>query len=126
MFTTAAAIALTVGGAAAVSEALAPHPPHHFDTATASVGPHSATVRYGTTTWGGTTMTVKVTGFVEWTNCKFWVITKDGRRDLAGGWLVGPGGKRLWYPVEVDVPKSSVARFVISWGSHSLQIPADT
>ncbi len=125
MFTTAAAIVLTVGGAAAVTEALSPHQPHAtFDTASVSRGVLAATVRYGKTTWGATTMTVQVTGFRKWTDCKFWVITKDGRKDLAGGWLVGPGSNRLWYPVQADVPKSSVAAFVITWGSHSLRIPA--
>jgi len=126
MFTTAAAIVLTVGGAAAVTQALAPHQSQtRHDTATASRGVLAATVRYSKTTWGGTTMTVQVTGFNEWTDCKFWVITKDGRRDLAGGWTVGPGSNRLWYPVQVDVPKSNVAAFMITWGSRSsLQIPA--
>jgi putative zinc finger protein len=124
MFTTAAAIVLTVGGAAGVTAALASHPAHHFDTATASRGVLGATVRYGKADWGATTMSVRVTGFLEWTDCKFWVITKDGRRDLAGGWVVGPGANRIWYPVQVDVPESNVAGFVITWGSNSLQIPA--
>ena len=71
-------------------------------------------------------MSVQVTGFPEWTNCKFWVITKDGRRVRSGGWTVGPGANRLWYPLESNVPKSRVAAFVITWGQHSLPIPAAT
>jgi hypothetical protein len=125
MFTTAAAIVLTVGGAVAATEALNSHP-HHFEVAKVSkvtpIGTLAATVRYGGTTWG-TSMSVKVTGFREWTECKFWVITKDGRRDLVGGWTVGPGAYRLWYPVEADVPESNVASFVITWANHSLRIP---
>ena len=121
MFATAAAIVLTVGGAVAATEALNSHP-HHFEVVSGTRGSHGATIRYGGTTWG-TTMSVKVTGFREWTECRFWVITKDGRRDLVGGWTVGPGAYRLWYPVEADVPKSSVASFVITWGNHSLRIP---
>jgi anti-sigma factor RsiW len=126
MFTTAAAIVLTVGAAVAATEALNSHP-HHFEVATVSRvtprGTLGATVRYGGTTWGTTTVSVRVTGFPEWTECKFWVITKDGRRDLVGGWTVGPGSKKLWYPIEAEVPKSSVASFVITWGNRSLRIP---
>jgi hypothetical protein len=125
MFTTAAAIVLTVGGAAAVSETLASHPSGHPpDVATASKGPIGATVRYGKTTWGGTTISVNVTGIPMWSNCQFWVITKDGRQERVGGWTVGPGRDKLWYPVEAAVPEPSVAGFLITWGSHSLHIPA--
>jgi len=125
MFTTAAAIVLTVGGAVAATEAL--H--SHFEVVRVAKSLPSgrtlgATVRYGTTSWGTTTMSVRVTGFREWTECKFWVITKDGRRDLVGGWTVGPGSNKLWYPIEAEVPKSSVASFLITWGNRSLRIPA--
>ena len=123
MFATAAAIVLTVGGAVAATESLNSHQ-QSFEVAKATIGAHSATVRYGGTAWGTTTMSVRVTGFREWTECKFWVITKDGRRDLAGGWTVGPGAKRFWYPVAVEVPKSNVASFVVTWGNRSLRIPA--
>jgi len=121
MFTTAAAIVLTVGGAVAATEALNSHPP--FEVARVVQGPFGATVRYVKTTGGTTSMSVRVTGIPEWTECKFWVITKDGRRDLAGGWTVGPSSNKLWYPAEAVVPGSSVASFVITWGKHSLRIP---
>lgn len=126
MFTAAAAILITVGGAAAVTQSLQPHPQHaRFDTATASRGVLGATVRYGKMNWG-TSMSVQVTGFRQWTNCKFWVLTADGRRQLAGGWTVGPGADRLWYPVEAGVPESTVTGFVITWGhGKQLQIPAE-
>lgn len=123
MFTAAAAIVLTVGGAVAATESLASHS-HPFEVARVSSGPFSATVRYGNTSWGTTTMSVRVSGIREWSECKFWVITKDGRRDLVGGWTVGPGSKRLWYPIEAEVPKSNVASFVITWANRSLRIPA--
>jgi anti-sigma factor RsiW len=121
MFTTAAAIVLTVGGAVAATEALNSHPP--FEVTTVTQGQFGATVRYAKTIGDTTSMSVRVTGFPMWTDCKFWVITKDGRRDLAGGWTVGPGSSKLWYPVEAGVPQSSVASFVITWGHHSLRIP---
>ncbi len=125
MFTAAAAIAITVGGAVAVTQSLTPHNQHAtHEVSTASRGVLRATVRYGRTNWG-TTMSVQVTGFREWTTCRFWVLTKDGRRALAGGWTVGPGADRLWYPVDTGVPESSVAGFVITWGHGAqLQIPA--
>ena len=70
-------------------------------------------------------MSVRVTGFMPWTSCKFWVITKDGRRQLSGGWIVGPGADKLWYPIYSQVPESSVRGFEITWGSKGvLHIPA--
>ncbi len=125
MFTAAAALLIAVGGAAAVTESLAPqHPSHHFDVSTASLGRITATVRYGKSSWG-TAMSVRVTGFPQWTSCKFYVMTKDGRRVEAGGWTVGPGSDRLWYPVAVAVPESRVKGFVIVAAHHRpLQIPA--
>jgi predicted anti-sigma-YlaC factor YlaD len=125
MFTAAAAVLIAVGGTAAVSQTLTPHPSHAgFDVATASTGRLGATVHYGLSKWD--TTTVQVTGFKPWTSCKFWVITKDGQRKLSGGWLVGPGADRLWYPIYSQVPESSVRAFEITWGSKGvLQIPAD-
>ena len=126
MFTAAAAIVLTVGGVVAASEALNSHS-HAFEVVTVTKslpsGTLGATVRYGTINWGATSVSVRVTGFPEWTECKLWVITKGGRRDLVGGWTVGPGSNKLWYPIEAEVPKSSVASFVITWGNRSLRIP---
>ena len=119
MFTAAAAVLIAVGGAAAVSQSLTPHPPHaRFDVATASMGRLAATVHYGQSKWDTTTMSVQVTGFQQWTSCKFWVITKNGQRKLAGGWIVGPGADKLWYPVDSGVPESSVRAFEITWGSN--------
>jgi hypothetical protein len=125
MFTAAAAILIAVGGATAVSQSLAPDQHHaKVDTATASRGMLGATVRYGKSNWG-TTMSVQVTGFREWSTCKFWVLTKSGHMKLAGGWLVGPGADRIWYPVQVGVPETKVAGFVITSGHKTLlQIPA--
>jgi predicted anti-sigma-YlaC factor YlaD len=126
MLAAAAAVLIAVGGAAAVSQSLTPHPTHtSVDVATASSGRLGATVHYGQSKWNTTTMSVQVSGFPTWTSCKFWVITKDGRRSLAGGWIVGPGADKLWYPIYSEAPKSSVRGFEITWGSRgALQIPA--
>ncbi len=124
-FTVAAAVLVAVGGAAAVSEAIAPH--HHariLDVATASQGSLGATVRYGQSSWG-TRMSVQVSGFKKWTSCEFYVLTKDGRKVLAGGWLVGPDAPEIWYPVHSRVQEPNVTGFEITSGRKVLlQIPA--
>jgi Putative zinc-finger len=131
IFTTAAAVLIAVGGAAAVTESLASSPNttaqhgQHTEIATASLGRITATVRYGERTWG-TSMSVRATGFPEWTTCKFYVITKDGRRVLVSAWTVGPKGGEMWYPVATGVPESRMSGFVLV-ASHyrPLHIPAD-
>jgi hypothetical protein len=125
LFTAAAAIVIAVGGAFGVSEAIAPHQHQPVvDVATASKGPLAVTVRYGQSSWGGTHMSVRVSGFKPWTSCKFWVLAKDGSRHLAGGWIVGPGGEKLWYPAQSHVPETKVAGFEITWQGLRLNIPA--
>jgi Putative zinc-finger len=126
IFAVAAALLIAVGGAAAVTESLSP--PSHagpFEVSAASVGNVTATVRYGASSWG-TAMSVRVAGVPQWTNCKFYVVTKDGRRVLAGTWSVGQDGGRLWYPVATAVPKSRLSGFVLV-ASHqrTLHIAAD-
>jgi hypothetical protein len=126
LFTAAAAVLVAVGGAAAVAEAIAPHHQHHqvIETATATQGTLGATVRYGESSWG-TSMSVQVSGFERWTACEFYVLTKDGHRILAGGWLVGPDSKEIWYPVHSGVQEPNVDGFEITTASgKTLQIPA--
>jgi len=126
LFAAAAAVLVAAGGAAAVAEAIAPH--HHarvLDVASASKGALGATVRYTQSSWG-TQMSVRVTGFKKWTNCQIYVLTKDGRRVLAGGWLVGIGSSEIWYPVYTGVEEPNVTGFEITTASGTeLQIPAD-
>jgi hypothetical protein len=125
LFTAAAAVLVAVGGAAAVAEAIAPHHHHHvIETATATQGTLGATVRYGESSWG-TSMSVRVSGFQRWTYCEFYVLTKDGRRILAGGWLVGADSNEIWYPVHSGVQEPNVNGFQITTASgKTLQIPA--
>jgi hypothetical protein len=126
LFTAAAAVLVAVGGAAAVAEAIAPHHHHQvIDIATATKGTIGATVRYGAMTWG-TNMAVQVSGFKRWTACEFYVLTKDGRKVLAGGWLVGPDSDKIWYPVHSGIHEANVNGFEITTASgKTLQIPAD-
>jgi hypothetical protein len=128
MFAAAAAVLIVAGGAAAATESLAQSPAHpaaqHMEIATASVGRVTATVRYGKRTWG-TSMSVRVTGLPKWTNCKFYVVTKDGRRELASAWTVGQTGGQVWYPVAVGVSEAHLSGFVLVAAHHRpLHIPA--
>ena len=126
LFAAAAAVLIAVGGGVAVSEATAPHPRQPIvEVATVSKGPLVVTVRYSRSSWGGTDMSVRASGFRQWTSCKFWVLTKSGQRLLAGRWMVGPGGGRLWYPAQSDVAASSVTEFQMTTASGArLNIPA--
>jgi hypothetical protein len=125
LFAAAAAVLVAAGGAAAVAEAIAPH--HHartVDIASASTGPLAATVRYGGSSWG-TSMAVQVTGFKKWTDCRFFVLTRDGRKILAGGWLVGPDAREIWYPVHSRIQEPDVTGFEITTSAgKTLEIPA--
>lgn len=123
-FATAAAFLIAVGGTAAVTQALAPSPvaAPALDSAAVRSGQIGVIVHYGHSPWG-TAMWVRVTGLRQWTACKFWVVTRDGHKLLAGGWIVGPGGDRLWYPVSVPVPERGLVGFVLTWGHQAVQIP---
>jgi len=116
-FTIAAVTLAVAGGTTAVTSALAPPSGQHVpqDQAGVHMGTLAAMVRYSTSPWGhGTDMSVRVAGLPTWTRCKFWVVTKSGRRELAAAWTVGPGGERLWYPAEVAIRKSSISEFVLT------------
>jgi anti-sigma factor RsiW len=123
MFATAAAILIAAGGAAAVGESLGHQTPTTHEVAFASAGRVTATVRYGRSHWG-TAMSVRVTGVPRWTNCNFYVLTKDGQRVKAGTWAVGEDAASLWYPVAVHVPESNLSGFILVAGHHHLNIPA--
>jgi len=127
VFAIAAALLIAAGGTGAVTHALAPRPaggPSALtDVAHARAGTVSAVVRYGDSTWG-TQMWVRASGIRAGTTCKFWVLTTNGRR-LVGGWTVGPGDYRIWYPADSPVPATRVKGFEITSGSAVvLRIPA--
>lgn len=129
--TIAAVTLAVVGGTAAVTSVLSPRaatpqvvrriPP---DEASGRAGRLVATVMYGK--WGsGTQMFVRVSGLPMWSWCKFWVMTKSGQRDLAGAWMAGPGGDKVWYRAAVDVPKGSISKFVLTTAADQMiTIPA--
>jgi predicted anti-sigma-YlaC factor YlaD len=127
-FTTAAAILIAAGGAAAVSQAVSSSQRVHqvaLDVATTSQRGVAVTVHYEKTHWG-TTMWVRASGLPQWTHCEFWVVSKDGTRTLAGGWIVGPRGDKLWYPAQSRVPEPNVTGFVLTTGKKVVvPIPAN-
>jgi hypothetical protein len=111
----AAAVIVAVGGSVAVSAELSHHP--HVATSLEVVSKHvgglSGTVKYSGSPWG-TQIWTRVKGVPEWTPCKFWITTTGNRTELAGGWLLGPGGDTLWYPTRIDVPANSITRFTLT------------
>ena len=129
-FATAAAILIAAGGAAAAGQALATPGPagqvRALEVAHGSSSRVRLTVHYAGTRRHVSTMWVRARGLPEWTHCKFYVLTRGGDRILAGGWIIGPGGERLWYPVRAGVPVSSVTGFALVWGGPQdmMQIPA--
>lgn len=126
MFATAAAILIAFGGAAAVGESLGSQHSSttNHEVAVASSGRVTAMVKYGRSSWG-MAMSVRVTGVPRWTDCKFYVLTKDGRKDLVAAWKVGEDGGSLWYPVAAHVSESRLSGFILIAGQHRpLRIPA--
>jgi hypothetical protein len=121
----AAAVIIAVGGGAAIANSVGQGAPvAAFEIASGHRGNVEVTVRYDESRWG-TAMWVKVRGVPEWTQCKFWVRTADGRSALAGGWLVGPDSGRLWYPTQADVRAANVTGFTLtSAGKVLVNIPA--
>jgi tartrate dehydratase beta subunit/fumarate hydratase class I family protein len=126
LFTTAAAIIIAAGGAAAITQAVSPSSAPATSLEVAALHEHGVdvTVHYGRGGWDSTTMWVRAAGIPQGTQCQMWVVTTSGRRIWAGGWLLGPGGSKLWYPVRADIPESSLKGFVLAAGSKVLSIPA--
>ncbi|HUD38460.1 MAG TPA: zf-HC2 domain-containing protein [Streptosporangiaceae bacterium] len=124
----AAAVIVAVGGAVGVATALdQPRPvvTSALEVAGAHRGDLWVTVRYDGSRGDTTAMWVRVHGISEWSQCRLYVTTADGRSHLAGGWLVGPGGDGLWYPVRADVKAANVTAFTLtSAGKVLLRIPA--
>jgi hypothetical protein len=122
-FATAAALLIGIGGAAAFEQAInQPQQITRADVVRTSQNGVDVAVRYVRESWG-TSMSVKATGLPQWTQCHFWIITKNGRRPLVGAWMVGASGNRLWYPVESTVPANQIRYFELTAGSRDLKIP---
>jgi hypothetical protein len=124
----AAALIIAVSGGVAVTRVLAPSqvsgPSSVSDVASASDMGLVATVRYGKSSWG-TQVWVRASGIPVGTTCKLWVLTKDGRRLMVGGWTVGSGGDPLWYPASTSVAAVNLTGFEITAGHKTLlRIPA--
>lgn len=123
----AAALLVAVGGSVATStvlEAGSHAAATDLDVVHARNGAISGMVKYGDSRWGSEIWT-RVTGVAEWTQCKLWITTSDGRTQLVGGWLVGPRGGTLWYPSSANVPAPSIVAFTLtSGGKVLLNLPA--
>jgi putative zinc finger protein len=124
----AAAVIVAIGGGAAAAAGFDSHQhasiAQPLEVASAHRGALSVTVKYGKSGWG-TEMLVRVSGVRQGTHCQFWVTTSNGRSVLVGGWLVGYGGDRLWYPTRANVPAGAVTGFTLaSAGKVLVHIPA--
>jgi hypothetical protein len=121
VFAAAAAVIVAVSGSAAITSALS-QPQQQVRVLDVVVAHHdgmTGTVKYGNSN-RGTEIWTRVRGITEWTWCKLWVTTADGHTQLAGGWLVGPGGDNQWYPSGADVPASSITDFTVTSGGKVL------
>lgn len=116
----AAAVIIAVSGSVAVST-LVNHSGSNIslDRVFVQKGAVSGEVKYGAVD-SRTVIWVHVHGIPEWTYCKFYVQTKDGRTQLVGGWLVGQDGAGLWYPSKANVPETSLTGFVVKAGGKVL------
>ena len=57
----------------------------------------------------------------EWTYCKFYVTTSDGRTQLVSGWLVGLDGDGQWYQSQAPVAEPNVTGFMLTAGGKVLR-----
>lgn len=109
----AAALLLATGGGAAAAVALVPAPaPVTLEVAQATSGPYTGAVRYYA--GGGTDLWVRIAGVPPGTSCRFWVLTRDGRRVFAGGWTAFGGSDEIWYQLRSPVQQKRLAAFLIT------------
>lgn len=114
----AAAVVIAASGSAAVTSVLNQHRAAPFEVVTAHHDGMSGEVKYGKSVQWGTEILTRVSGIPEWTSCKLFVTTANGRTRLVGGWLVGRGD--WWYPAAADVSASSITWFTITAGGKVL------
>lgn len=113
----AAAVAvLAVGGGAAVTKALEPHPAHvalHWRTAIgtdAGTGAH-LTVMYRHVA-SGTEMRVKVTGIPLGSVCEFEAVNSAGTPSVLGSWQAW--SETTWYPASSWLGEATIRRFQVT------------
>jgi hypothetical protein len=123
----AAAAVIAVSGTTAVFELTSSGSAAHSDIASGSnaAAGVAALVDYSPVGWG-TVMHVQVSGIKPGTNCRFWVVTGSGKRQLAGSWtVVGAQYSHRWYSASSSMAPGLVRAFQITAGSKVLvTIPA--
>lgn len=126
----AAAAVIAVGGTTAVVQLTGHHAGSVATEVASGTSPNravTAVVDYSATSWGSTTMRVKVSGIPPGSTCQFWVIANGGRL-LARTWTVAAspehynGPNPTWYPASAPVAPGSVSGFLLTWGAHALTI----
>jgi hypothetical protein len=123
----AAAVVIAIGGGVAVGLRVAegtghtaPRPAGELALGHDPATQVGARVDFAPTAWGGTAMRVQVSGIPGGTRCRFWVVTTDGRRLLAGTWTVTASYGSNWYPASSPVAMSAVRSFEVTAGSRLL------
>ncbi|MGO9078104.1 MAG: anti-sigma factor family protein [Streptosporangiaceae bacterium] len=114
----AAAVVIAVGGGLLAASLGGGQSGPALDTASAS-NPRthvSAVVDFSPST-PERTVRVQVSGVAAGSTCRLWVVSRDGRRTVAGSWTVLPGyGTGHWYPVRSPVALAGVRAFDLTQG----------
>ena len=83
----------------------------------------AATIRYAAQPWG-MQMQAQVSGIGPGTRCELLVLG-DGRRVVAGGWMVAAGHAGTWYPASAALLNAAARGFVVATttGSYLVRVP---
>jgi hypothetical protein len=123
----AAAVVLAVAGGIAGAHLLgqsapAPVAQGHVETVSAfnKVTHVGATVVYEPTSWGTTTMEVRIKGVPAGTTCELYVVKADGSKTEAGSWTVAYLPGQAEYPASASLAAKDVRKFEVVSNSQVL------
>ncbi|MFG2959451.1 zf-HC2 domain-containing protein [Streptomyces sp. NPDC048291] len=101
-------------------------PPRSSVSAPATLPPAGTRVASGTSTVTGSRMTLRVTPAASWVrvnasvagipvgeHCRLVVVSKDGRREIAGSWVVADKDKGANLDGSADIPIDDVAKILV-------------
>jgi hypothetical protein len=139
---TAAAAVIIAAGAFGGAHLLASHSsspsaaaggdPHSWGGATgawetaqgANASGEGGWVAYRPMRWG-LLLDTRVVGIPVGTTCQLYVVTRDGKRHLAGQWSTDSYENAVWYPGSAAVPAAQVTAFEVTTGrTPPVVIPA--
>jgi hypothetical protein len=95
-----------------------------WQTASSAPGPATAVVMYRQMGWG-TMLQAKVSGIPAGTRCQLTVVTADGQRVTAAGWITDASEGRVLYPGSAPVTAAGIREFVVTVaGRPPVDVPA--